>query len=175
MKKFSLITVSVILLLGFMMMVSGCGSKKEVMKEVVSTTPPPPIISAEEEAMFEVTPPEFDIEKATRLATIYFDFDKYNLLPEAETVLNYNGKIMRENPSVRIQIEGHCDERGTIEYNLALGEKRAQAARDYLGNYGISSSRISIISYGEERPVDDGHDEEAWAKNRRDEFIITSK
>ena len=172
MKKVTVI--SVLLMIGLMMIVSGCGSKKEVMREVVTTTPPP-VITEEQKELFNVSPPEFDLEKATSLATIYFDFDKYNILPEAAEVLNYNGKIMRENTGVRIQVEGHCDERGTVEYNLVLGEKIAQAAKDYLANYGISGSRITIISYGEERPADPGHDEEAWAKNRRDEFIITAK
>jgi peptidoglycan-associated lipoprotein len=77
-----------------------------------------------------------------------------------------------EHPEVNILIEGHCDERGTDEYNLALGEKRALAARDFLVNFGIAKSRISVVSYGEERPVDPRSNEEAWSKNRRDEFVI---
>ena len=81
---------------------------------------------------------------------------------------------MNQNPSVRVQIEGHCDERGTEEYNLALGERRANAAKQYLTTAGISAGRLSTISYGE-RPLDPGHNEAAWAKNRRDHFVITGQ
>jgi peptidoglycan-associated lipoprotein len=106
------------------------------------------------------------------LQTIYFDFDKYALRADAREALDRNAEIMRNNPDIDIVIEGHCDERGTDEYNLALGEKRARSARDYLVRLGVDESRISIISYGEERPVALGHDEAAWAKNRRGEFLI---
>ena len=82
---------------------------------------------------------------------------------------------MKSNPSVMVKIEGHCDERGTIEYNLSLGEKRAKAAKDFLIDLGIDAGRISTISYGKERPVDPGHNEAAWAKNRRAAFTVTSQ
>jgi len=84
--------------------------------------------------------------------------------------LEHNAAVLKEYPDIRVLIEGHCDERGTIEYNLALGERRALAARNYLINLGIDPDRLATISYGEERPVDLGHDEEAWTKNRRDDF-----
>jgi peptidoglycan-associated lipoprotein len=80
-----------------------------------------------------------------------------------------------KNPSVKIQIEGHCDERGTVEYNLALGERRANSAKRYLSSLGLTVNRVSTISYGKEKPLDPGHNEEAWAKNRRDHFIVLSK
>ena len=82
---------------------------------------------------------------------------------------------LSEHPDAVIRIEGHCDERGSDEYNMALGEKRAATARDYLINYGFNADNLSIISYGESRPVDPGHNEEAWAKNRRAEFIVISE
>lgn len=104
--------------------------------------------------------------------TIYFDFDKYSLRNDARDALDHNFNVLRDNPSLRIVIEGHCDERGTDEYNLALGEKRAKAARDYLIRLGIDESRVTIISYGEERPVAMGHDESAWKLNRRGEFEL---
>jgi len=107
------------------------------------------------------------------LLNIYFDFDRYFLRPESKTTLEKSARILKANPQIKIKIEGHCDERGTVEYNLALGEKRARAARDYLVNLGIDPGRISVISYGKERPVDMGHNEDAWQKNRRDEFKIT--
>lgn len=108
---------------------------------------------------------------ARGLKTIYFDFDKYNLRDDARRQLDANADILRNNSDMNIVIEGHCDERGTDEYNLALGERRAQAAREYLVRLGIDASRVNVISYGEERPVAPGHDEESWALNRRGEFV----
>ncbi len=113
---------------------------------------------------------EATAEVIASLKTIYFDFDKYNLRDDARRTLERNAEILKENPDVKIVIEGHCDERGTNEYNLALGENRANAARDYLIRLGIDGSRISTISYGEERPVALGHDEAAWSQNRRGVF-----
>lgn len=108
---------------------------------------------------------------ARGLKTIYFDFDKYNLRDDARRQLDANAEILRSNSDMNIVIEGHCDERGTDEYNLALGERRAQAAREYLVRLGIDASRVNVLSYGEERPVAPGHDEESWALNRRGEFV----
>jgi peptidoglycan-associated lipoprotein len=115
---------------------------------------------------------ESQMDAMRGMKTIYFDFDKYNLRDDARNTLDRNAEILRANPDLKITIEGHCDERGTNEYNLALGENRAKAARDYLVRLGIDPSRISIISYGEERPVALGHDEAAWAQNRRGEFDV---
>ena len=103
---------------------------------------------------------------------IHFDFDKYNLLPMAQQILQKKAEWLWNNPDVTVIIEGHCDERGTNEYNLALGDRRAESARTYLINLGIAGSRLTTISYGEERPVDSGHNEVAWAKNRRAHFSI---
>ena len=95
-----------------------------------------------------------------------------SLTEEAREILSGDGKVLSQTPKLKIVIEGHCDERGTVEYNLALGEKRAMSAKSYLVNYGIEPSRISIVSYGKERPFDPGHNEEAWAKNRRAHFVV---
>lgn len=108
----------------------------------------------------------------SQLPTIYFDFDEYSLIEEARGILNENAKWMREYPGGKIKIEGHCDERGTVEYNLALGQKRAEATKEYLVILGIDPAQLSTVSYGEEVPVDPGHDGQAWAKNRRAEFVI---
>lgn len=108
----------------------------------------------------------------SELQKIYFNFDAATLSEEARASLSRNAELLAKNPSLKVTIEGNCDERGSDEYNLALGERRAIAARDYLVNLGVQSDRISIISYGEEKPVDPGHDEAAWAKNRRDEFVV---
>ena len=106
---------------------------------------------------------------------IYFDFDKTILLPEAREVLRKKAIWLQNHPDVSVIIEGHCDERGTNEYNIALGERRAESAKAYLMNLGIPGSRITTISYGEERPVDPSNNEEAWAKNRRAHFVIETQ
>jgi peptidoglycan-associated lipoprotein len=103
---------------------------------------------------------------------IYFDFDKAELKPEARAILVKKADWLRENPEFSVRIEGHCDERGTNEYNLALGERRASAAWRFLNALGVSGSRVSTISYGEERAAVYGHNENAWSKNRRDEFKV---
>jgi peptidoglycan-associated lipoprotein len=110
-------------------------------------------------------------EAQNRLQTIYFDYDAFDLRSDAQETLKANAKVIEQYPDVRIQIQGHCDERGSEEYNLALGDKRARSARDYLVNLGISGERLTTISFGEERPVDPGQTEEAYGKNRRDEFV----
>jgi peptidoglycan-associated lipoprotein len=103
---------------------------------------------------------------------IYFDFDSVQLTPQAQEILTKKAKWLRDNPSARVTIEGHCDNRGTNEYNLALGEGRAQSAKTFLMDLGVDVSRLSTISYGEERPIDTQQTESAWAKNRRAHFVI---
>ena len=106
---------------------------------------------------------------------IYFDFDKSELKPQARAVLKKKADWLRANPGFSLVIEGHCDERGTNEYNLALGERRAVAAWKFLNALGISGERMSTISFGEEKPADPRHTIGAWAKNRRDEFKLKKK
>jgi len=103
---------------------------------------------------------------------VYFEFDSIRLAPDAQEILVKKAKWLRANPAARITIEGHCDNRGTNEYNLALGEGRAQSARDFLVDLGIRPSRLNTLSYGEERPLDRGQSEEGWARNRRAHFVI---
>ncbi|MCE1273224.1 MAG: peptidoglycan-associated lipoprotein Pal [Chlorobiales bacterium] len=105
------------------------------------------------------------------LGDIFFDFDSSALNAESQEQLKQNATWMQNNASHSVTIEGHCDERGTDEYNIALGERRANSAKEYLQTLGISASRLSTVSYGEERPFDPSHNEEAWAKNRRDHFV----
>ena len=104
--------------------------------------------------------------------TIYFDFDKSDLRPDAREGLQANAGYLKSNSGVAVTIEGNCDERGSNEYNLALGKRRAEAAYKYLVDLGIDGSRMTTVSYGEERPAVEGHNELAWAKNRRDEFKV---
>ena len=109
------------------------------------------------------------------LADIRFDFDKFNLKDEARGILKNHAEWLNKNKDVMIVVEGHCDERGTAEYNLALGERRANAAAKFLVDMGIDAKRIKTLSYGEELPLDPGHNEEAWAKNRRAHFDASGK
>ncbi len=102
---------------------------------------------------------------------VYFDFDRYDLDAQDRAVLRANAAWLKKNPASRVEVEGHCDERGTNEYNLALGAKRAQAAKDYLMTLGVAPNRISTTSYGEEIPVCREHNEDCWQKNRRDRFV----
>jgi peptidoglycan-associated lipoprotein len=118
---------------------------------------------------------EGEVWESTLLKDIHFAFDKYDLTEEARKILTADALVLSAHPTLVIQIEGHCDERGSIEYNLALGEKRAASAKLYLIKLGVQGNRLSTISYGKERPVDPGHNEAAWAKNRRCHLVILSR
>jgi peptidoglycan-associated lipoprotein len=118
---------------------------------------------------------EGEVFETKMLKDIHFDYDQYDIRRADEEILRENAAFLKKNPQMKIQIEGHCDERGTSEYNLALGERRANSAKRYLISLGIAPDRISTISYGKERPLDPGHNEEAWAKNRRAHIVVLSK
>jgi len=109
------------------------------------------------------------------LGTVYFEYDKADLRQDALDQLKKNATWMKSNPAFRVRIEGNCDERGTVEYNLALGERRAVAVKNFLTKSGIDEGRMETISYGEEHPADPGHDEASWAKNRRVDFTIVGR
>jgi peptidoglycan-associated lipoprotein len=155
-------------------MLTACGGPKKppveaapvetTPTEPTTPTPPPP-----------PPPAPAPVLQESQFQTVYFDFDKFNLRNDARAALDRNYALLQEFPDAIIKIEGHCDERGTVEYNLSLGEKRAKATRDYLTGLGIAANRISIISYGKERPVDRASTEAAWAKNRRCEFRVISQ
>jgi peptidoglycan-associated lipoprotein len=159
-------------LLVALLMALGCASRKQVSTTQVE--PPPPPASTEQ----ETTPPpppatqtESEPETRSTLADAFFDFDEASLRADAKTALESNAKWMEKNSGSNVIVEGHCDERGSVEYNLALGERRAKAAKEYLVSYGIAAGRLTTISYGKERPFDPGHDENAWAQNRRAHFV----
>lgn len=163
-------------------------AKVEQKPEPVAPPPPPveekkapeaPVIveqkapAKEVQEVKEVKPEaKEEAPKVTSLESIHFDFDKYNIRPPDREILARHAEWLKKNKNARITIEGHCDERGTVEYNLALGERRANAAKKYLVSLGVEAERIKTISYGKERPIDSRHNEEAWAKNRRAEFVI---
>ena len=162
----------VLFLVGLLVVAVGACSKKQTTKvdtepatETVTETAPP--VEEVQEAVQE-TP----VTKMPVLNDVYFDFDKSALSAEAKQTLAENARQLKDAGSMAVTIEGHCDERGTNVYNLALGEKRANAAKDYLVSLGVDGGRITTISYGEEKPFDAGHDETAWTKNRRGHFVV---
>ena len=127
-----------------------------------------PVISNE---AITTDPQGSDSGKINGLSTIFFDYDKANLSKDATKKLGQNAEWIKTNSQFTVQVEGHTDERGSVEYNLALGERRAKSVKAYLANMGIPEARVTIISYGEEKPLDPGHTEGAWSKNRRANFV----
>lgn len=171
----------------------GCANKEVVKTEepAAPTEPAKPVqpyFKAEEPAVPPQKPqsteapevikpadsqPVKTVAEVSAFETVYFDFDKSDLRQDARTALSRNAEIMLKSKSAaKVKIEGHCDERGSAEYNLALGERRAKSALQYLTTLGVQPERLSIISYGKEKPAAQGSNEEAWAKNRRAEFVI---
>ncbi len=144
-----------------------------VEKEEIEEVPPPPVEKEiSEEELFN----QMGLEEVTKeFKDVFFDFDKYNIRDDQVENLEHDAAYLKKWKSVRILIEGHCDERGTNEYNMALGHRRASAAKDYLVSLGVEESRIEIISYGEERPFALGHNEDSWWQNRRAHFVAIAK
>jgi peptidoglycan-associated lipoprotein len=116
-----------------------------------------------------------ELNRDSPLEPVFYDLDSADLSADAQQALQANAELMKQNGTWQITIEGHCDERGTAEYNLALGERRANTARDYLVSLGIPATRLKTVSYGKEFPFDPAHNESAWSKNRRAHFVITAK
>jgi peptidoglycan-associated lipoprotein len=151
---------------------AGAGSSGAAGVTTATPLEPPPVATAAVESAPKGLPGGgLAGETTSGLHRIQFDFDQDALTPAARETLGANAKFLREHSAARIRIEGHCDERGTTEYNLGLGERRAKAAFQYLMDLGIDPNRMTVVSYGEEVPLDSGHTEEAWAKNRRAEFV----
>lgn len=175
-RKGYLVTLCIALALTASM---GCKSRKNAQQPI---QPALNTSSGGAETTTGTGQPNVDLEglsfSSAGVRPIYFDYNSYALRPDALSTLKTNADKFKSDPNLvnaYIQIEGHCDERGTQEYNLALGEKRALAARDYLTRLGVSGDRIITISYGEEAPADPGHNESAWALNRRCEFNRASR
>lgn len=163
-----LVIMLVLSLAGFL---AACGGSKAVEEDTTTMTEPPVVEPepVEEPPVVEPEPVEVPMPE---LSDVFFAFDKHNLTGEAKRTLESNSSELKRASDVAIIIEGHCDERGTKSYNLALGEKRAKAAKDYLVSLGVTGTRITTVSYGKERPFDPGHTEAAWAKNRRAHFVV---
>ena len=168
--KAKLIKTTALAVFGLGLMMQQACSKKETATEgdvagdaaVAAPTPTPTELAGGD---FQAGAPIADLRAVT------FGFDSFALSGEAKAALDAHAEWIKGRTGVNVQIEGHCDERGTTEYNLALGERRAGVVKDYLISRGVDASRLATISYGEERPTDPGHDETAWAKNRRAEFV----
>jgi len=178
------------------LIVSACGGKKPPVARPVP--PPPPATAGSGSASRPPAPPEpvaeptivppepvrderissaslDDLNRNSPLKPAFFEYDSSDLTSDAQRALNDNAGVLKQYPGWTVTIEGHCDERGTAEYNLALGERRAVAARAYLVSLGLPADRLRTVSYGKEFPFEPGHDEGAWSKNRRAHFVITAK
>lgn len=173
------------------MAAAGCGKKQPPVARPTPPAPPPPTASTippdPPAPMREPVPPQplatddvagrslEDLNKDSPLQPVFFEYDSSDISEAGRKVLQANAGLLKKYSSWVITIEGHCDERGTAEYNLALGERRAVAARTYLVSLGVDGNRLRTVSYGSEFPFDPGHQESAWHRNRRAHFVITAK
>lgn len=180
-----LMTLFLVVVICAFVLPAGCAKKavmkeepaveKEAAMEKQAPAQAAPAQTAEEQKASEaaaVAAAQADKE-ASEFVDIHFAFDRSDLRPDAREVLDMHAKWLMAHPEFVARIEGNCDERGTVEYNMALGQRRAVSAMKYLVNLGVAKNRLSTISYGKERPLDPGHNEDAWAKNRRDHFTVT--
>ncbi|KQC09917.1 MAG: hypothetical protein APR62_13020 [Smithella sp. SDB] len=190
MKKNLTFTGILIVLIISLTILSGCSEKKSIVKsdetkvqETVSAPAPAPAETTETATQENVSQPteteianeQSSLMEATAkspISDIYFDFDSYSIHPDSREILKVNADYLLKHKVSSVVVEGHCDERGTAEYNMALGQRRAQETKKYLVNLGVNESIIKTISYGEERPLDPDNNEEAWAKNRRAHFVV---
>ncbi|GFO70221.1 peptidoglycan-associated lipoprotein [Geomonas limicola] len=188
---------AVLLASGWLLMAGGCAKNQTVKKDegiapattaaapapTVATAQPQPVskvqnqpvqqpVVAQEQPVAKQVQPDQATTLEKGLNRIYFNFDSSNLSDQARTTLVGNAEVLKKIGSGKIRVEGNCDERGSDDYNLALGEKRAKEAVQYLSSLGIPAERLSTISYGKEKPVAQGHDEASWSKNRRDDFVV---
>jgi len=184
MRKNAWLTLTLVMILPTMCLLASC-AKKTVQSQPTQTPQPevtevPDVPTAETESVEMVKPVGPQDEKMVPEVSevefvnenIRFAFDSSELSDQARQILNSNVEYLSTNPSVRITVEGHCDERGTDAYNMALGERRAKSVKDFLVGMGIGADRLSTISYGEERPIAPGRNEVSWAKNRRAQLVI---
>jgi peptidoglycan-associated lipoprotein len=154
---------------------TGCAKKSEPVVEQKPVSTERPVMTPKEDGGIRMPQQISEGRTSAPMYPIYFDFDKYSIKQDMMGRIETNARFLKENPMIKVEIQGNCDERGTNEYNLALGEKRAKAARDFLVNLGVSANRIEIVSLGEESPLEPGSNEAAWTKNRRDDFVIVGK
>jgi peptidoglycan-associated lipoprotein len=168
--------LAIIIMVAIALALTGC--KKKMPKEEATPPPPPKVEEVKKEAAPDTTgdaekklKADMDADRA-RMQVVYFDYDKSDIRPDQRDKVKTDAEILRKWAKWNVSVEGHCDERGTSEYNMALGERRAKAAEKALASEGIDATRISTISYGKERPADPGHTESAFSKNRRAEVKV---
>jgi peptidoglycan-associated lipoprotein len=173
-KSSSLVLVA---LSAAVLVLAGCAGHKTAQLPPAASTPPPqavtPVPATTTPApATTTTPPDANAGrvKVEDLKLVYFAYQSDALDQAAQDALNDNAKTLRDHPDMKVEVGGHCDERGSVSFNLSLGDKRAQAVRKYLVDAGVSADQLTAVSYGKERPADEGHDESAWAKNRRAAF-----
>lgn len=179
MKKMVRLGVMPAIILGLVVF-GGCAKKVATTTQAVEVkerpvAPPAGEVQKVEPPMVQEQPIVREPEGFFNLADIYFDFDRSNIRADARQVLEKNAQWFKQNPGVRVKIEGHADERGTTEYNLALGQRRAEATKRFLMTLGVEPSRLSTISYGEERPICTDHREDCWSQNRRAHFLVEAR
>jgi peptidoglycan-associated lipoprotein len=168
-----------------LVLAAACSKKPAAKTEPEPTPTPettPAVVSVAPTPRPQPTPaatPSVLSEPLTKLSgylnPVLFDLDKADIRPDAKDVLGANAEFLRKYPTIKVTVEGHCDERGTREYNMALAQRRASAAKEYLISLGIDASRLTLVSYGKERPFCTEHDETCWQKNRRAQFTVTAK
>jgi peptidoglycan-associated lipoprotein len=158
--------------LALLLVIPGLMFSVSCQKKLVDASPEPMAKAEPQKAAPKKAAVVYQAPSVVMQEDIYFAFDKANLTPAAQDNLLQKAEWLRENDDVTVTIEGHCDARGTNEYNLALGDRRAESAKSFLVDLGIAASRVTTISYGEERPVCSQRNEECWAKNRRDNFVV---
>jgi peptidoglycan-associated lipoprotein len=173
MSRPRIVTTAFAVILAAAMATLGCSSRKQVQTE---TPPSPPPSTETTETPPPPPPPSTETTTETTdtgagLQDAFFDYDEAAIRADAKAALESNARHLERSANANVIIEGHCDERGSVEYNLALGERRARAAKEFLTSYGIPANRMTTISYGKERPFAQGHDEAAWAQNRRAHFV----
>ncbi len=168
------------LILALSLMMAGCQStSQQVVDEGANTPPPKPVMQAKPierpvEVVQQAEPVQVDpnsYEELLKVRTVYFDFDRSELKPEYQQVVAAHARFLRENPGSKMRLEGHADERGSREYNIGLGERRAQTVRRNLALQGAATEQLATLSYGEEKPLETGHSEFSWQINRRVELV----
>ena len=171
--------IAVLLVVFCLIAAGGCArGRRSGLRSLADRAPGETITEEELEALGispELSARGMVFADTSKLQDVYFDFDRSDIKPDARRILAEDAEWLRKHRAVKVQIEGHCDERGTVEYNLALGQRRAASIRKYLVALGVNPGRLFTISYGEEQPVDPQHSEEAWAKNRRAHFKIKAR
>ena len=161
-------------------LMAGCAHQQEpkpvpmemTSRDMTVTPPNDPQLAVRSSGVNDSKAGREELDAALRNATVYFDFNSAQLSAEGQRSLQNVGAVMKKYPELKVQISGNADERGTEEYNLALGQRRAEMARQYLHDLGVQSSQLDTISYGDERPIDPSHTPDAWSKNRRDELTV---